>query len=234
MDDDGAAERAAEQGWVDEIERAVLSETPEGRRHRGGVRHELRRVRLRHGPADPARGGRLRRRAAAPGERPRSDAARRRRLGRVPGRRSVRRRTATRAPRPTRTSAEAHAAPVTRPAGRAAPSPWWPWCWPWSPSVSRPRPSASSPGRWPTTSGVGAAALGIAVNAYLVVAASLALVGGRLGDRFGRRRIFGLGCAVFAVGSVAAALAPGIVLLDRRPGACRGSAPPCSSRHRSR
>ena len=31
MDDDGAAERAAGQGWVDEIERAVLSETAEGR-----------------------------------------------------------------------------------------------------------------------------------------------------------------------------------------------------------
>ncbi len=58
--------------------------------------------------------------------------------------------------------------------------------------------------------GLGAAALGWAVNAYLLVAASFALVGGRLGDRFGRRRIFGLGCAVFAVGSVAAALAPGI------------------------
>jgi hypothetical protein len=31
MDDDGAAERAVEQGWVDDIERAVLSETAEGR-----------------------------------------------------------------------------------------------------------------------------------------------------------------------------------------------------------
>ena len=51
------------------------------------------------------------------------------------------------------------------------------------------------------------------MNAYLVVAASLALVGGRLGDRFGRRRIFGLGCAVFALGSVVAALAPGIAVL---------------------
>src|SRR5690349_15545312 len=60
---------------------------------------------------------------------------------------------------------------------------------------------------------VGAAALGWAVNAYLLVAASFALVGGRLGDRFGRRRIFGLGCAVFALGSVGAALAPSIEAL---------------------
>jgi MFS family permease len=60
---------------------------------------------------------------------------------------------------------------------------------------------------------VGAAGLGWAVNAYLLVAASLALVGGRLGDRFGRRRTFGVGCAVFAVGSGVAALAPGIGVL---------------------
>ncbi len=61
--------------------------------------------------------------------------------------------------------------------------------------------------------GVGAVALGWAVNAYLLVAASLALVGGRLGDRFGRRRAFGAGCALFAVGSAVAALAPGVAVL---------------------
>lgn len=55
---------------------------------------------------------------------------------------------------------------------------------------------------------VGAGALGWAVNAYLLVAASFALLGGRLGDRYGRCRTFGVGCAVFAFGSLAAAVAP--------------------------
>jgi len=61
--------------------------------------------------------------------------------------------------------------------------------------------------------GVGAAGLGWAVNSYLLVAASFALLGGRLGDRYGRRRVFGIGCAVFAAGSVAAAVLPGLWLL---------------------
>lgn len=57
---------------------------------------------------------------------------------------------------------------------------------------------------------VGAAGLGWIVNSYLLVAASFALMGGRLGDRYGRRRVFGIGCAVFAAGSIAAAAGSGL------------------------
>lgn len=46
------------------------------------------------------------------------------------------------------------------------------------------------------------------VNAYLVTLAGLILVGGALGDRFGRRRVFVLGVAWFAVGSLLCGLAP--------------------------
>ena len=50
------------------------------------------------------------------------------------------------------------------------------------------------------------AELGWVVNAYLVAAAALVLVGGRLGDIIGRLRTFLLGLAVFAAGSVLGAV----------------------------
>ena len=46
------------------------------------------------------------------------------------------------------------------------------------------------------------------VNAYTLTFAVLLLTGAALGDRFGRRRIFVIGLAIFTVGSAAAALAP--------------------------
>src|SRR2546423_1139811 len=46
------------------------------------------------------------------------------------------------------------------------------------------------------------------VNAYTLSFAVLLLAGAALGDRFGRRRMFALGMALFSVGSAAAALAP--------------------------
>jgi EmrB/QacA subfamily drug resistance transporter len=46
-------------------------------------------------------------------------------------------------------------------------------------------------------------------GAYALVLSALLLVGGTLGDRFGRRRVFVLGAAIFAVASVWCALAPG-------------------------
>lgn len=46
------------------------------------------------------------------------------------------------------------------------------------------------------------------VNGYLLTLASLILLGGSLGDRFGRRRIFVLGAALFAVTGLWAGLAP--------------------------
>src|ERR671938_1602076 len=52
------------------------------------------------------------------------------------------------------------------------------------------------------------------VNAYTLVFAVLLLTGAALGDRFGRRRLFAIGIAIFTVASAAAALAPSIGALD--------------------
>jgi EmrB/QacA subfamily drug resistance transporter len=46
------------------------------------------------------------------------------------------------------------------------------------------------------------------VNAYVLSLASLILIGGSLGDHYGRRRIFVVGVALFAAASLACALAP--------------------------
>jgi EmrB/QacA subfamily drug resistance transporter len=51
------------------------------------------------------------------------------------------------------------------------------------------------------------------VNAYTLTFAVLLVTGAALGDRFGRRRMFGLGLAIFTLGSAAAALAPSIEVL---------------------
>ncbi|MCB5181312.1 DHA2 family efflux MFS transporter permease subunit [Streptomyces sp. SMC 277] len=55
------------------------------------------------------------------------------------------------------------------------------------------------------------------VNAYLLTLAALILVGGALGDRYGRRRIFVLGAVWFAVGSLLCGLAPnaGVLIAAR-------------------
>jgi EmrB/QacA subfamily drug resistance transporter len=45
------------------------------------------------------------------------------------------------------------------------------------------------------------------VNAYILVFATLILLGGKLGDRFGRKRIFMVGLVVFTLSSMACALA---------------------------
>jgi len=60
--------------------------------------------------------------------------------------------------------------------------------------------------------GLGAQVAGLewTVNAYTLSFAVLLLTGSALGDRFGRRRMFTIGVAVFTAGSAAAALAPGI------------------------
>jgi len=52
------------------------------------------------------------------------------------------------------------------------------------------------------------------VNAYTLVFAVLLLTGAALGDRFGRRRVFSIGLAIFTLASAAAALAPTIGALD--------------------
>jgi EmrB/QacA subfamily drug resistance transporter len=52
------------------------------------------------------------------------------------------------------------------------------------------------------------------VNAYTLTFAVFLLTGAALGDRFGRRRMFAVGLAVFTAASAAAALAPSIAALD--------------------
>lgn len=51
------------------------------------------------------------------------------------------------------------------------------------------------------------------VNAYMLTLASLILLGGALGDRYGRRKIFVLGVVWFAVGSLLCGLAPNDLVL---------------------
>src|SRR5215212_6868213 len=58
--------------------------------------------------------------------------------------------------------------------------------------------------------GASVEALEWTVNAYNLTFAVLLLTGAALGDRFGRRRVFMAGLALFTVASVACALAPGI------------------------
>src|SRR6202521_2151638 len=52
------------------------------------------------------------------------------------------------------------------------------------------------------------------VNAYTLTFAVLLLTGAALGDRFGRRRMFSIGVAIFTAASAVAALAPSIGVLD--------------------
>jgi EmrB/QacA subfamily drug resistance transporter len=51
------------------------------------------------------------------------------------------------------------------------------------------------------------------LNGYLLTLASLILLGGSLGDRYGRRRIFVLGAGLFTAASLLCALAPTVELL---------------------
>ena len=51
------------------------------------------------------------------------------------------------------------------------------------------------------------------VNAYLLMLAALTLTGGALGDAYGRRRVYGIGVAVFAAASLACGLAPNLAVL---------------------
>ena len=57
------------------------------------------------------------------------------------------------------------------------------------------------------------AALQLVVAGYMVSYAMLLITGARLGQLYGRRRLFLAGVALFTVSSLACGLAPGIVVL---------------------
>src|SRR2546423_14404956 len=61
--------------------------------------------------------------------------------------------------------------------------------------------------------GAGLSELEWTANAYNLSFACFLLTGAALGDRFGRRRMFGVGLFVFTAGSAAAALSPTITAL---------------------
>jgi EmrB/QacA subfamily drug resistance transporter len=61
--------------------------------------------------------------------------------------------------------------------------------------------------------GASTSALQWILNGYLLTLASLILLGGSLGDRYGRRRIFMLGAGVFTAASLLCAIAPNAELL---------------------
>ena len=56
------------------------------------------------------------------------------------------------------------------------------------------------------------------LNGYLLAVSSLILLGGSLGDLFGRKRIFQIGVLVFAAGSLLCAVAPTALTLVLAPG----------------
>ncbi|HEX4235824.1 MAG TPA: MFS transporter [Caldimonas sp.] len=58
------------------------------------------------------------------------------------------------------------------------------------------------------SSGASGASIGWLINAYLLPLGALVLLGGVAGDRFGRKRIFLAGVAIFAAASLGCALAP--------------------------
>ena len=62
------------------------------------------------------------------------------------------------------------------------------------------------------------------MNGYLLTIAVLVVTAGRLGDMFGRKRVFIAGMVVFALGSVVSGAAGDQVGADRSGGCCRGSA----------
>ncbi|MGH7621020.1 MAG: MFS transporter, partial [Gemmatimonadaceae bacterium] len=60
---------------------------------------------------------------------------------------------------------------------------------------------------------VGVVGLQWVLNGYLLTLSALMLLGGALGDRFHRPRVFAIGCIAFAIASIGCALAPNLVML---------------------
>jgi len=61
--------------------------------------------------------------------------------------------------------------------------------------------------------GAGPAAVQWVSNAYLLTLGALVLIGGAAGDRFGRRKVFLIGVAVFTLASIACGLSPNVQAL---------------------
>jgi EmrB/QacA subfamily drug resistance transporter len=61
--------------------------------------------------------------------------------------------------------------------------------------------------------GLGLAGLQWVMNGYLLTLSALMLLGGALGDRYSRRKVFSIGLAAFALASLGCAVAPNVVLL---------------------
>ena len=61
--------------------------------------------------------------------------------------------------------------------------------------------------------GASTSALQWILNGYLLTLASLILLGGSLGDRYGRRRVFVIGVGLFTAASLLCAVAPSVELL---------------------
>jgi EmrB/QacA subfamily drug resistance transporter len=61
--------------------------------------------------------------------------------------------------------------------------------------------------------GLGVEGLQWVVNGYLLTLSALMLLGGALGDRFRRSRVFAIGCVAFAAASVGCAVAPSLPML---------------------
>ena len=63
----------------------------------------------------------------------------------------------------------------------------------------------------------GVAALQWVMNGYTLTLAAFLLIGGSLGDRFGRRKVYLIGTVWFALASAACGLAPDVVFLIVAP-----------------
>ena len=68
------------------------------------------------------------------------------------------------------------------------------------------------------------------LDAYLVTLTALLLLGGALGDKYGRRRVFMIGVGAFAAASALCGIAPTTEHPHRGPRPSRESEPPCSCR----